>query len=82
MEMKGEPVQLTLTLGESKADFQTVGFVLFINVFHKGLEVFNRFIRFFGFSCFGAHDDVLYISSSTIITHYRREHHRYESGVR
>jgi len=57
--IKGEPIRLALTLGESKTDFQAVGFVLFIDVFNKDLEVFHGFIRFFGFGGFGTHDDVL-----------------------
>lgn len=60
--MQGDEQKLlAFTLGESETDFQAVGFVLFIDVFQKGLEVFNGFIGFFGFSGFGTHDDVLFI---------------------
>jgi hypothetical protein len=56
--MKIKLAWLAFTLGESKADFLAIDLVLLVDVFDKGLEVFNGLFRLFGF---GGHDEVLRI---------------------
>lgn len=52
-------MMLTLAFCKGEADFQAVGFVLFIDVFNKGLEVLSRFIGFNGFFRFIRHETFL-----------------------
>ena len=56
--MKIKQSRLAFTLGESEADFLTVNLVFLVDVFDKGLEVFDGFFRLFGFI---GHDRVLHI---------------------
>jgi hypothetical protein len=51
--------RLALALCKSKAYFLTVDLILLVDVFDKGLEVFGRFFRLFGFGGFGSHDKFL-----------------------